>query len=155
MILIKNRQRTYPVEKQQIKKIVEAILEYLGYHEFDIGIMLTNNKTIAHYNEQYRHKMGPTDILSFPYYAKLQVGQKIIPKGPEDANLGDLIISMEFIDTHTRWADIPEHQRLPILLVHGICHLLGYDHETDSDYRKMHKKEEELLEMLRAKSLYK
>ena len=149
MILIKNSQRTYPIDELKITKTIQTILDKLGYEDFDIGIWLTTNKTIARYNKEYRHKQGPTDILSFPYYTELKAGEKIAPKSNDEANLGDLIISMEFVQTNVRWADTSEAERLPILLVHGICHLLGYDHETDTDYDVMQKKEQELLKILK------
>lgn len=148
MILIKNSQRTYPIDKKSITKTVQKLLDSLGYSNFDIGIWFTNNKTIALYNKEYRHKEGPTDILSFPYHTELNAGQKIIAESPEDANLGDIIISLEYMYTSERWQDTPEPERLPILLVHGICHLLGYDHETDDEYKVMHKKELELLRVI-------
>ena len=149
MILIKNRQKKYPVANRAIIKTVQTVLDNLGYGNFDIGIWFTTNKTIAAYNKEYRHKHGPTDILSFPYYTELRAGEKIVSKSPDEANLGDLIISLEFVFTNARWSDTPEDKRLPILLVHGICHLLGYDHETDADYNLMHKKEQELLKLLK------
>jgi len=148
MILIKNTQRNYQVDKQTITKMVQKVLDPLGYGDFDIGIWFTTNKTIAAYNKEYRHKQAPTDILSFPYYTELKAGQTIVPQSPDEANLGDLIISLEFVMTNERWSDTPEKDRLPILLVHGICHLLGYDHETDQDYALMQKKEQEFLRLL-------
>ena len=148
MILIKNNQRTHPIDKKAITKTIQKLLDTLGYSNFDIGIWFTNNKTIALYNKEYRHKEGPTDILSFPYHTELKAGQKVKVQSPEDANLGDMIISLEYVYTSERWQDTPEEQRLPILLVHGICHLLGYDHETDAEYTIMHKKELELLKVI-------
>lgn len=148
MILIKNRQRRYPVDTKAISRTVRTVLEALGYETCDIGLWFTTNRTIAQYNKQYRHKSGPTDILSFPYHTALKAGEKIQVKSPDDANLGDILISMEFVQKNKRWADTPEKDRLPILLVHGICHLLGYDHENDQDYAIMHKEEQKLLELI-------
>jgi probable rRNA maturation factor len=149
MILIKNSQRTYPVDKKSTTKIIQKLLDSLGYSNFDIGIWFTNNKTIALYNTEYRHKQGPTDILSFPYYTELKAGQKIVAQNAEEANLGDIIISLEYVYTSERWQDTPETERLPLLLIHGICHLLGYDHENDKDYEVMRKKELELLKAIK------
>jgi rRNA maturation RNase YbeY len=149
MILIKNSQRTYPIDKKAITKTIQKLMDSLGYSNFDIGIWFTNNKTITLYNKEYRHKEGPTDILSFPYHTELKAGQKIVAESPEEENLGDIIISLEYVYTSERWQDTPEKERLPILLVHGICHLLGYDHETDEEYEIMHKKELELLKIIK------
>ena len=148
MILIKNTQRIYPINTKKVTSIVQKILDDLGYADFDIGIWFTTNKTIARYNQAYRRKTGPTDILSFPYWPTLKAGQKIIAKNKDEANLGDIIISLEYIESSAQWQSVAHEERLPRLLVHGICHLLGYDHETDADYKIMHKKERELLKLV-------
>lgn len=148
MILIKNTQRRFNVDQQAIKKLVQKLLDELGYTDFDIGIWFTTNKTIAKFNNVYRGKTGPTDILSFPYHTNIKAGQKIKVSDPDSKNLGDLILSLEYIHKTPQWRETPENQRLPILLVHGICHLIGYDHETDSDYNIMNKKERALLALL-------
>lgn len=124
------------------------MLVTLGYTNFDIGIEFINNKTIAHYNATYRQKDGPTDILSFPFYPDLKAGDSITAKNPDEANLGDLMISLEYIHTSNRWKDFDPDEVLTILLVHGICHLLGYDHQTEPEYKLMQAKEEQLLASL-------
>ena len=67
MILLKNTQRTIPVNVTQLKKEAQQILDLLGYPDFDLGIWITTNKTIQEYNATYRNKNKPTDILSFPF----------------------------------------------------------------------------------------
>lgn len=148
MILIKNSQTKIKVNENQIKSWAQACLNELGYSDFDLGIWLTTNATIRKYNRDYRHKDKATDILSFPFH-QLKPGQKIKVQSDEDKNLGDLIISLEFVkkDAPLRWNQTFE-ERMPILLVHGICHLLGYDHEDDADYKVMHKKETALLKKI-------
>jgi len=148
MILIKNRQKKYLLDNHYIKDTVQRILDIVGYSKFDIGIWFTNNTTIAKYNRIYRHKSGPTDILSFPYHQNIKAGTKIQAQTPDQHNLGDIIISLEFVHTHKRWRDFEPQDTLKILLVHGICHLLGYDHETDEDYKKMHAQEQRILKIL-------
>lgn len=148
MILIKNRQKKYPIDIQSVVNHMQLLLNALGYGDFDVGLWFTTNTTIAHYNKIYRHKSGPTDILSFSYHTDINAGQKIVPEGPDDRNLGDIIISLEYVYTHKRWQDLPERQRLNVLLVHGLCHLLGYDHETDADFAIMNSKEQSLLKLI-------
>lgn len=148
MILIKNTQRKIKIDTAELKNNTQEILNALGYPDYDISIWLTTNKTIHYYNKNYRQKDKPTDILSFPYHTELKAGQKIKPKEPEDKNLGDIIISLEYVKKDLpRWNKSFE-ERMKILLVHGICHLLGYDHIEDSDYKVMHKKEAELLNII-------
>lgn len=149
MITIINRQRKYSIDVQQMEHTVEKILKLLDYERFDIGILLTNNKTIRTYNRDYRKKDKPTDILSFSYHQYLTPGKRIKVKEEEDKNLGDLILSIEYIDKAARELNVSLEERLKVLLVHGICHLLGYDHETDADWRSMRAKEAFILKRLK------
>lgn len=148
MVLIKNSQRKIRVDSQKLKKDAEKIMLFLDYDDFDLGIWLTTNKTIKNYNRDYRKKDKPTDILSFSFYPELKAGERIYPETDEDKNLGDIIISVEFVQKAAIELQQTLEKRLQILLVHGICHLLGYDHERDEDYKIMHQKELTLLKKL-------
>lgn len=148
MITIKNTQRKFTVDIKKIEQDISKILSLLKYQDFDIGILLTNNKNIQKLNKEYRNKNKPTDILSFPYHTNLQAGKKIKIKEEEDKNLGDLILSLEYIEKETKKLKIPIEKHIQRLLVHGICHLLGYDHIEDKDWRKMRAKEGWLLKKL-------
>jgi rRNA maturation RNase YbeY len=149
MITINNRTRRPKISQQNIKKIVQKILDILHYSDYDIGILLTTNKSIQVYNRSYRNKDKPTDILSFSYHPDLKPGKRIKPKSEEDKNLGDLIISLEYVQKDAKNLGQTLNERMKILLVHGICHLLGYDHEKDSDWKVMQKKENEILKQLK------
>jgi probable rRNA maturation factor len=89
-------------------------------------------------NRQYRQKDKPTDVLSFPLADELQ-----------PSLLGDVVISVE---TATRQARRRHHllrEELQVLLIHGILHLLGYDHEVSrGEAIRMHRKEREVRAML-------
>jgi probable rRNA maturation factor len=149
MILIKNSQRKIKFDVHQFNAAAQKILNLLNYADYDLGIWLTTNKTIHYYNKTYRHKDRPTDILSFAYHPKLKAGQRIRPQSEEDKNLGDLIISLEYVQKAASALGITFEQRMRMLLVHGICHLLGYDHIKDEDYKIMHRKELTLLRQLK------
>ncbi len=146
MINIKNTQRKMAINIAQINEDVQTFLKSLGYEEFDLGIWITTDATIQKYNREYRHKDKPTDILSFPYHDKLKAGKRIKAQEPEDENLGDLIISAAYVEKDAERLGITFERRMRRLLVHGICHLLGYDHMKDSEYKVMLAKERELLE---------
>lgn len=152
-IHIKNTQRTIKLDVKKIQKQVKLLLETLEYEDFDIGIWFTSNQTIRKYNRTYRNKDKPTDILSFAYHPKAKPSKRIIVQDEEDKNLGDLIIAPAFVRADaSRWKMTFE-ERIPILLIHGILHLLGYDHEDDRDFRIMRKKEILLLQKLQKNSL--
>jgi probable rRNA maturation factor len=101
-----------------------------------ISVLLTGDKEIRRLNREYRHKDKATDVLSFP----------AAESGGRARLAGDLAISVE---TAAREADAREHAlilELETLLLHGVLHLAGYDHETDSG--EMARKEEALRRKL-------
>ena len=148
MITIINKITRIPVNNKQLKKNTNLLLDALGYKGFDISLLLTTNKTIKRYNTYYREMNAITDILSFPYY-EIKPGEVIIPLDNEDKNLGDIIISLEQAQKDAHDLRIPLQEYLSRLLVHGICHLLGYEHETEKDYKIMKRQELSLLKHLK------
>lgn len=149
MITIKNNQRTVKMDTKKLKKSMQQLLDYVGYGDFDIGIMLASDHMMQKYNTTYRHKDAVTDILSFPYHTTLKPGENIIVATEEDKNLGDLIIAPAYVVHDAQQLHQTLEERMRVLLVHGLCHLLGYDHMTESEYKVMHKKERELLNKLK------
>ncbi len=151
MINIKNNELKTNFNAEKFKNDARRIMCLLDYSNFDLGILLTDNKTIQRFNNNYRKKDEPTDILSFPYHPKLKAGKRIQIQSQEDKNLGDLIISLEYVreDAAKQQKSINEH--LCMLLCHGICHLLGYDHDTDETHTVMKEKECWLMEKLTKK----
>lgn len=153
MITIKNTQSDIKIDAKALKKKAQHLLAALEYADFDVGILFCTNDQMQEYNKTYRGKDKPTDVLSFPYHPNLVAGQRIIAASDDDKNIGDIIIAPEYVQTDApKWNQTFE-QRIDILLIHAICHLLGYDHETDQDYDIMKAQEEWLLEQLNASDL--
>lgn len=155
MITLLNKQRKVTINKKRIIASASLILKELGYEDFDLSILITNNKTIREYNNTYRHKDVPTDILSFPYYS-LQPGERIAadPTDPESQNIGDIMISAEFVENILSLYEVSLEERLDTLLIHGICHLLGYSHydpENDKIMSALEKKLAKKLQITTAK----
>lgn len=148
MITIKNTQRKIALDVEALYQDAQRILCSLSYQDFDLGIWLTTNRTIREYNKNFRNKNKATDILSFPYHSDLKAGEAIIVNDEEDKNMGDLIISLEYVHNKLTHLDKSLKEQLRILLIHGICHVLGYDHITDEDYSIMNAQENYLLSLL-------
>lgn len=148
MILLQNRQRKITINTERLKKDAQYILDLLGYSEFDLGILITTNKSIKHYNSTYRNKNKPTDILSFPFHSNLEAGKTIEPESDDEKNLGDIIISAEYVASVVKEYKTTVDERMRVLLVHGVCHLLGYVHETDEEFAVMQKMENFLISKL-------
>ena len=149
MISVINEQQDVAIDTNKLKQDAQDLLTFLDYADFDLGILLTTNEKMQCYNRDFRGKDKPTDILSFPHHSHLKAGKRIVPQAEEDKNLGDIIIAPEYIkDDLERWNMLFE-ERMQVLLVHGVCHLLGYDHIKDIDYELMQKKEHALLKQLK------
>jgi len=123
-VLVKKRVRG--VESKLLSKIAHRALEVLGLSKVELSIALVSDVQIKRLNKLYRNKDKPTDVLSFP------IGEKV-----EDwLILGDIVIS---VDTARRQAQELGHsleEELKRLLVHGLVHLLGYDHELGGEEEK-------------------
>lgn len=145
MITIINKQRSISIDTKKLQSIAKAMLAVLGYDDFDLGIWLTTDKTIRRYNQEYRGKDKATDILSFPYHTELKAGDNIIVSAPEDRNMGDIIISLAYVERKASDWGRSFEEHLIALLAHGIAHLLNYDHQTDEEFEVMQKVEKKLL----------
>ena len=141
MVNINNEECTTNLNIEQFEKDAQKILGLMGYGDFDLGILLTDNQAIQCFNRDFRSKDEPTDILSFPFHTELQPGESITIESDDDKNVGDLIISLEYIKELCEQENKTINEHLRTLLCHGICHLLGYDHYTESTDKIMKEKE--------------
>jgi len=143
-ILIKNQQKIIKINQGKVKGIIKKVLLHLKVDErTEISVLFTDDKFIRTLNNKYRGINKPTDVLSF----SLQEGAVKSPEIESDKPLGDIIISAE---TAQRQADTLNHgieKELTVLLIHGLLHLIGYDHEEDKDYKIMREKESEILKI--------
>lgn len=149
MITIRNMQRKVPVNTVALRRDVSFILKTLAYDDYDIGIMIVNDEKMQHYNLTYRGKDSPTDILSFPFHTQLKAGERIVPASFDEQNLGDLIIDAPYVVRAAHELGVSFEERIRVLLVHGVYHLLGYDHITDEDYVLMNDVEQKMLTALK------
>ncbi|XP_063080753.1 endoribonuclease YbeY isoform X2 [Cavia porcellus] len=96
-LVIRNLQRTIPIRRVPLRRNVEIVRNILGVEKFDLGIIFLDNKNIQHINRIYRKKNIPTDVLSFPFYENLKAGEVPQPSFPDDYNLGDIFLGVEYI----------------------------------------------------------
>lgn len=151
MILIKTKLNKIKINETQIKNNINKILNILEYKKFDLNILLTTNATIKKYNKKYRNKEKATDILSFPFYDKLKPNEKIKAKIKDEQILGDIIISLEFCKKYADKNKLKFNDYLLRIIIHGIAHLLGYDHLTNKQFEQMKKFEKKLLKTINVK----
>lgn len=108
------------------------MLAELGLSSAELSVLLTNDTHIEHLNAVYRDKRKPTDVLAFA----MGEGQDPAPTSPSRL-LGDVVIS---VDTAARQAQKRRRgllDEVTFLLAHGLLHLVGYDHRTDAEERRM------------------
>jgi probable rRNA maturation factor len=111
----------------------------LEFHECELSILLVDDDEITHLNLEYRARDHPTNVLAFPM------------REGEDTHLhpdllGDVIISTETAEREAHHRGVTLGEEMALLLVHGILHLIGYDHEGDSKKAAaMEAKEQEIL----------
>jgi probable rRNA maturation factor len=132
MILI--RQRAVRVARRALELFLRRVKNELGCGNADITVCLVSDAEIARMNERFREKKGPTDVLSFPASERSRPAR--LGRGSKQANkgeyLGDIAISPATARRHARKHGRRLPSELRALILHGVLHLLGYDHETDN-----------------------
>ncbi|XP_036304129.1 endoribonuclease YbeY isoform X3 [Pipistrellus kuhlii] len=96
-LVLRNLQRAIPLRRVPLRQRMEIVRSILGVQKFDLGIICVDNKSIQHINRIYRQKNIPTDVLSFPFHENLKAGEIPQPDFPDDYNLGDIFLGVEYI----------------------------------------------------------
>ena len=111
------------INEELLEEISKVLLKEFPSREIDLT--LCNNQTIQQYNHEYRGKDKPTDVLSFPIESDMIIGMDMMP-------LGSIVISADFVKKRAKEFGHRYDDELSLLFIHGMLHLLGFDHETDS-----------------------
>jgi probable rRNA maturation factor len=140
-IWIRNRQKHIPLNLRKIRRVAQRILTELGLLEAEISLLFVNDLQIQALNRRYLCRDKPTNVLAFP-----------MRKGEFSALhpylLGDLVISVETAKRQSNRFGLNEMEMVILLMVHGVLHLIGYDHEgTKKGARAMTLKQKELFQI--------
>ncbi len=125
------------------RKIKKINLKEKKFKKIDIfcTLLLSSDKEIIHLNKKFRKKNQSTDILSFPFHPKFELNKKLIKE--REIYIGDIIINLNKIKNKKILKNFKiEFDRL---WIHGLLHLLGYDHKKDKDFSRMNKVEKKYL----------
>lgn len=173
-INIENAQGTLKeIDTDQLRSTIANIRNLIGYSTYDVSLYLIEDDDMMEANRESRGVDKPTDILSFQFHAAKEPGILEPPEFdiPDYYNLGDILVDVPYVirgceedkamllDDEYEYEDdrgvsgamsteFNPEKRIHMLLVHGMLHLVGYDHETDKDYDVMVAKEEEMLKQL-------
>jgi pyridoxine 5-phosphate synthase len=141
-VLLNHDIKKLPISLDQLKLRGETLLQLCNCQTSELSILLIDDRKMAVFNEQYRTKKGPTNVLAFA----MQEGEggDLAPE-----ILGDVIISLDTAAKEAKADKVSLHRRVTILLIHGLLHLLGYDHErSEAEAGRMAAKEKEILAQL-------
>jgi len=124
---------------EQISRWVDGVLQAEHQADTELTVRIVDEQESAELNEQYRHKQGPTNVLSFPFES---------PPGVELNLLGDLVICAPVVQREAQQQDKDELAHWAHMVVHGTLHLLGYDHLQQDEAEAMENREIRIMEDL-------
>jgi len=145
-ILIENRQKKITLNRRQIRSSIVRLLKRLGLEDRELSLLLVDNEEIREFNRLYLGRDYPTNVISFAMSegAYGDVNPQL---------LGDIVISVEKARSEGEESGASLKESLDFLIIHGLLHLLGYDHETGDteEALRMQEKENELFLYLNRK----
>lgn len=144
--MILNQQHDVRVARRPLESFLRRVKRELGLQQSGMTVCLLSDRAMARLNQDFRKKKGPTDVLSFPAVVRskpVRLRRKSnAANSTKHGYLGDIAISpataRRYAKTNGRYLS----SELRVLILHGVLHLLGYDHETDRG--EMDKMEHEL-----------
>jgi probable rRNA maturation factor len=143
LVNLKNFQRKWQIDSERVRRFSQKAWNAIGRTgiqqsaETEVSLVFLNLKQMQQYNKDYRKKNYPTDVLSFPVNEPIEDNRHY---------LGDILICVDKARENAEGAQHSLDRELQVLILHGILHLMGYDHETDQG--QMHALEYKLRKKL-------
>jgi len=128
------------VDKNLLRRQTETVLSSLRRKNACVGIWLASDRSVRRLNGIYRGKWRSTDVLSFRSEIK--------------GDLGDIVVGVPFVNRRAQRYQTSFSQLLPVVVTHGLCHLCGFDHDSDRNFESMHRAEEKALKSLHKAELW-
>jgi len=139
-VLFRAEEVPLPSWAKEADGFIQKVLQALGHTNWEVSVLFCSNRYIKTLNAQYREKDEPTDVLSF------DLGETDSGTGRYVA--GDIVVSLDALEENARFFNVSADEELRRLLVHGILHLAGEDHDTNEPEEPMLKSQEEILARL-------
>ena len=142
--LIENRQRLVKLDLRRIRRTVREAAKHLGCPEREVSLLFVDNEAISEINRQYLNRPGPTNVISFS-----QTEGDFGHINP--LLLGDIVISAERAVSDAQAGNLDVNDEIDFLVIHGLLHLLGYNHEgsDEREAMQMREMENEIFKKLR------
>ena len=132
------------VDITELSRLSRFVMDRMRVHPLaELCIKVVDEPTIAELNEQWMDKAGPTDVLAFPM-DELRPG--LVNEEPEEGVLGDLVLCPTVAERQAKDAGHSTQDEVDLLTVHGILHLLGYDHAEPEEHAEMFGLQDRLLD---------
>jgi probable rRNA maturation factor len=133
----------HELDVSELAELSRFVLDRMRVHPLaELCIKAVDEATMAELNEKWMEKEGPTDVLAFPM-DELRPG--LVNEEPEEGVLGDLVLCPDVAETQGVAAGHGKTAEIELLTVHGILHLLGYDHALPEEHKVMFGLQDELL----------
>lgn len=145
MIYLRNTVKGSGADTRRLKSVARALLRSVDEPQATLSISLVDDREIRALNREHRGKDRPTDVLSFPLQApdRERATRVMAPDAPERL-LGDVVISVDAARRQAAGYDAPLQNELYRLLIHGLLHVLGHDHEQPAERAAMESEERRL-----------
>ncbi len=149
MIVVFGDEQDEPVIADEMVRLAEVVMIAEGLDAgTGVSITLVDEDTIALLNRKHMGKAGPTDVLSFPIEdAAPGVPPRRALDGPP-VEIGDVVIAPSVVRSSAKRDAVGFEDELALMVVHGMLHLLGWDHVAEADAVAMERREEELLNLV-------
>ncbi|RYP81872.1 rRNA maturation RNase YbeY [Nocardioides guangzhouensis] len=139
----------HELDVQALSQLSRFVMDQMRVHpQAELCIKAVDEDTIAGLNEKWMEKEGPTDVLAFPM-DELRPG--LVNEEPEEGMLGDLVLCPVVAERQAATAGHSTEAEIELLTVHGILHLLGYDHAEPEEHEEMFGLQAQLLDEWRAR----
>ena len=143
-----NNLTTEDIDENLARKLADIVLRGEGKENSDFSLAFVGQGRMRQVNKKFRNKNRVTDVLSFPE-SKVSLEKFKVGGSVKTQNLGEIIICVREVKKNAKRFDFSFQKELSQVLIHGILHLLGFDHETnEKDAEKMREKEEQYLKLL-------
>lgn len=144
-LLVRNLQRAVALNITKTKQEVQTLRRIMHIDRFDLAVLCVEDEKIQDLNRMYRGVDKATDVLSFP---ASEVGAPgTLPDPWSDlADLGDIFLGIPYINNQCIQDKLQLEDVLPAIITHGLCHLIGFNHDTKDNWEAMRAEELKILE---------
>jgi len=152
-VYLANRTRGTGLRAAALRATLERLLAELDARDATVSLSLVRDPEMRELNREHRRRDSATDVLSFPLYepaAFERNGRTHLraPLGTSERMLGDIVISVDTARAQAAEYDAPLEREIERLLIHGVLHLCGHDHERPDERRAMEREERRLAEAI-------